>query len=298
MEIKDLTAILVVAMVGCILVAGFVPVFATSTTEALSVENEGTPFKLMSEAPENPAIVVSLVDGKIVIESDGEIMPDMNYALYGACTLVYGETGFIRINPAGQIRGFADNFYGVNVTDSVTVTITFSGDNVILTPSTGTAKTVPIKPTAYIGNGSYVQTVSPYILDDSVIYLAGNTNYDGVTHYISYVGFGVYDDLSTLTVYSDIGEGVTVEDLTHTVNVTHKCTNLYKLDNVQFTATDSNDRTYNATFSFIIAPAIIVYENPSYAGDGTSDIISMIPFILVAGITIFFVSAVLVRRYV
>lgn len=282
-----------VIMVGTV----FVSTLSPYSQAEMTYENEGTPFKLMDEAPENPAIVVSLVDGKIVIESDGEIMPDMNYALYGACTLVYGETGFIRINPAGQIRGFADNFYGVNVTDSVTVTITFSGDNVILTPSTGTAKTVPIKPVAYIGNGSYVQTVSPYILDDSVIYLAGNTNYDGVTHYISYVGFGVYDDLSTLTVYSDIGEGTTIEDLTHTVNVTHKCTNLYKLDNIQFTATDSNERVYNATFSFIIAPAVIEYDNPVYVGSTLSMIFDILGLVAGLGVLMFAVGYYLYSRW-
>lgn len=296
MEKTNLLTLVVTLTVGIILAGSLLmPVISDATTPTYTIENDGTPFKLISEA-ENPTIVLSKVDGAIVIQSDGETVENPDFTLFGAASIVYGETGFIRLNPAGQVRGFADNFYGVNVTDTVSVTITFSGDNVILTPSEGAAKTVPLKPTAYIGNGSYVQTVSPYINDTSTIYLAGNTNYDGVSHYISYVGYGVSDNLSTATVFSDLADAATIESLTHVVNATNISANLYKLNNVQFTAIDSTDREYNATFSFLLAPHEIVYNNANYMGADYVGIIAAIPVILIASLVVASAGAIFLKR--
>lgn len=296
MESKNLLTLTITLVVGIILAGSLLmPVISEATTETYTIENDGTPFKLISEA-ENPTIVLSKVGGAIVIESDGETVENPDFTLFGAASIVYGESGFIRLNTSGQLRGFADDFYGVNVTDTVTVTITFTEDNAIMTPSTGTAKTVPLKPTAYIGNGSYVQTTSPYINDTTTIYLAGNTNYDGVNHYISYVGYGVSDALSTATVFSDLGTGVTVESLTHVVNATNISANLYKLNNVQFTAVDSNDREYDATYSFLLAPHEIVYNNAGYMGAGYVGIVAAIPTILIAGLVVTAAGALYLKR--
>ena len=288
---------LIITLVVGIILAGslLVPILNDAAQATYTIENEGTPFKLISEE-DSPSITISKVDDAIVIESDGETVTNPDFSLFGAATVVYGEAGFIRLNPAGQLRGFADNFYGVNVTDTVSVTITFSGDNAIMTPSSGTAKTVPLKPTAYIGNGTYVQTTSPYINDTSTIYLAGNTNYDGVTHYISYVGYGVTDELSTTTVYSDLGEDVTVESLSHTTNSSKITTNLYKLNNIQFTATDNNDREYSATFSFLLAPKEIVYNNPGYVGAGSAALVAAIPVLVIVALLVVAVGAVARRN--
>ena len=78
--------------------------------------------------------------------------------------------------------------------------------------------------------------------------------------------------------------------------MTNICTNLYKLDNVQFTATDNDDKEYTATFSFIIAPGEITYLNPTYGGDTVASVIAILPIIAIMGIVLAVVGVAVANR--
>ena len=298
MEKTNLLALVITLTVGIILTgAVLAPLIEDYSAETNTYENEGTPFKLMAEAPETPTITISKVDDKLTFISDDEAISSPDFSLYGNVTIVYGTAGFVRLSESGQLRIFQENVQGLTISDTVSVTITLTDTNVVVTPSDGSAtRTVAIKPVAYIGNGSYVQTVSPRINETSEIYLAGTTNYDGVTHYINYIGYGLTEELTTLTVYSDLGNGVTVEDLEHTVNATNLTTNLYKIDNIKFVATDSDDREYESTFSFFIAPKDIVYNNPNYIGEQYTSILGAVVILVIVSLVLAAASALYLKR--
>ena len=319
MDTKELTAILVVAMVGCVIVAGFVPVVGESVTASTTFANDG--YYTMDKLDENTARVIEwekaspnqiTIDGEPFLMSFAEL--NKSYTLVGSETLilryqaeatttglqVYSSEGYVSFH----LNTSADNG------DKVTVTIENNTLSFVTNGTTPLTKTYTSLGTdGYIingdGTGDYAvmkkSNVPANVLGDSNIRLIGVCVRGGPTG-IAIYGNGTIDDGITLsTIYSASGITVTYSEPVANDTAVNGYVDLYKLNNYTFTITYTNGQdtgTYDATYSYFIVPVSVTAEKTIHADDNTASIISMVPFILIMGIVLMFISVVLVRRYV
>lgn len=292
MESKNLIGAIVAVTVGIILIGTVLSsAVAAYSNETLTYTNEGTPFAAFDD--ETHTIVVSYDGSKYVITTDGEECELPDLSLYGAATIVYGDDAFIRLSKSGQVRGYINGamVQGGNVSASVTSTIVINGEGATLTFS-NTTNTMAFTPYAYIApEGEYVLSVSPCVTDDSII-IGGITVID--TEALGFVAHGTISDLTASVVYIDGFGDVTVTDLDWTVNTSKVTTNLVKIDNVTFTATMSDDSTFTGIYSYFLAPASVVYDDPDYLGAANVAILGVV--VVMSIIAVLMIMVNIVRR--
>lgn len=289
MDTKELTAILVVAMIGCVIVAGFIPVVGESVSATTTFENEGIYYMT------NPAesMHVEYTGGTSWVIDD----EPLNYTSIGATNIVVFDNSFIRNN--GQIRGTVNTGW-----DNADVVI---GNGTITGTANDGAVTVNYTyDTVYIATNdksSWIMTKptnTTYIKGDSELIGMGLTGVkDGlnVDHYITcYVT--VNDLEATVTTNST---SVTISDIVLNTVAVNGYIGLYEFNSVTFKATwtDTNGTAItDCTYNILIAPSTVTAEKAIHADANTASIVSMIPFILIMGIVLMFVGVVIVRRYV
>ena len=303
MEIKDLTAILVVAMVGCILVAGFIPVVGESVTATTTFENDG-PFNYGVFTPDDDyTLEYATADGSLIV--NGEPVPAFNvlnkaYSIIACDNYIarYGRTagGYFM-----QCLGTDTN--GVNFADSgVTAIVTISEGKLSVTwvkaDSTTVTKIVDFDEMyAIVPNENVaimkVSTDEVYIKGDSALYASGVTQ---VSVWYNIIHFeGNYND--GITISSPNLPDATFSNVTWNIEPVAGYVDLYKLTSIEFDIT-YNDTVTHAVYSYFGVPSTVTAEKAIHADANTASIVSMIPFILIMGIVLMFVGVVLVRRYV
>lgn len=307
MEIKDLTAILVVAMVGCILVAGFIPVVGESVTATTTFDNrDGALFeveKITADSTYSFEWVYTdpthaTVNGDIISLKNATVICSTNSFL-----IRYGQDG-----PSGyylQSVGGGLAIYG-SETNKTTLTITANAGTITAVVanegSSPTTKTIDfVEGYGIVANGSYVMkspTQNAYMLSDSPIVAMGLTSLDGVWSNMFQIT-GTIENVDVIQVYPNPAT-YTISNVAVNSNAVNGYNDLSKLSSITFTATQIEDtsKVHNCTYNFFIVPAEVTAEKTIHADDNTASIIAMIPFILIMGIVLMFVGVVLVRRYV
>lgn len=317
MEIKDLSAILVVAMVGCVLVAGFIPVVGESVSATTTFENEGYFYMQKITADDStPHVLYYETDGtntNLTYELDGVEIPKTNWPTspLSVTLATDGESWVMRASANSEYVGLQGvgstlNFGGH---DTRTTTVTFESGTVtmertIYNPDTGQTSAGSTLTGTYTDLWIYSPTPTAYVMkmaDKSAYMLADST-------YLA-MGITLVSQWNTaIKITGDVNEFdasiVYPPNVTTTVtnDEIHKTTvngynGLYSLDKLTFTISDGTT-TVDATYSYFIVPAKVVAEKAIHADDNTASIVSMIPFILIMGIVLMFVGVVLVRRYV
>lgn len=302
MDTKELTAILVVAMVGCVIVAGFVPVVGESVSASTTFENDGY-FKL-DKYTDSYTFEWDYNDPSKLVINDETYEYTNTSGL--ALSIILGERFAVRLADNNANISFfgAGTFVPANATYP-NITVTYTGGTLTVTNGTNTKVISDVAEIySYAKDGPYVmkKSTSPAYLNsgseiiaDSEIYASGQT-FNG-TNYIFWHMAGTIDNM----VYPDtFDSALTVTNETIHGSYTAGYNDLYTLDNITFTATASYQSgvTYNITASYFVVPAEVTAEKTIHADDNTASIISMLPFILIMGIVLMFVGVVIVRRYV
>lgn len=293
MEINRFVTVAIGVFVAAIVILSIAaPVIHAGTAETLTYTNEGTPY---AEYDGEQHIIKLSYDGTdLTITADGVECQNPDFSLYGSATIVYGSDGLIRLSSNGNVRGFADNLYRLNMTSGVDVTITIGATTTVVSDGTTTLN-VPLTPLAYIApTGDYVLSVSPCVTDDSII-IAGTTDYSG-GYFASTLANGPIDDLTVANAYCWFGEGVTVSNVEAVVNSSAVSGNLVKIDNVEFTTEASNSNEYTAVYSYFLAPAVVEYNNPNFIDSTVTTIAGMLPVLMLVGVMLFVVGTYVTNR--
>lgn len=303
MDTKELTAILVVAMVGCVIVAGFVPVVGESVSDSTTFNNAG--YYRMAEVENEPITMFwdHANPDKLTVNDD--IIDLSTVPTNKVVTVLVTDKTIVRYAPISSdtlFQVYSDSGYlgaGVNAGTDMTITI----ENGTLTAFNGTTTY-----TKTISNGYYANNTGNWIMkydgetafihdSDSIIVLAGNTKVGDVNIGI-YAQGNITDGLDIETVQTDsVLRTPTYGEVTFNYTAVGGYLDLVKLSNCQFTVT-LDDTTVNATYSYFLVPYEVTAEKAIHADDNTASIISMLPFILIMGIVLMFVGVVIVRRYV
>ena len=282
---------LVIALVvGGLLVGGLlIPTVQGMTEPTKTYENMGVPFALMDD--NEHTMVIENVGGEPKYTVDGVVIEkNPEYLFNSQSTVIYGTDGFLRVWKVGgsvdRLRVQAEERININLNAGESATFTFDSTNI-----TGNNQTVAIKPVAYLSNGSYSQLINPVVKDDSVIYIAGLTEQltigGNTNQFVGVCASGTLDDL-TFTV-ADIGPTtptVTVTDLDYTVSTTDLGNGLKKIDDITLTITWSDDGTSIVHYTYFIAPAEIVYDNPAYIGSTNAVIMGVVSLLGIVALVV------------
>lgn len=300
MNANDLVKLIVGVAVGALMLSAIlVPVTSDSTTATYEKINEGTPYAEYDG--ESHTIIVSLESNTLGITTDGEPC-EIPVGYNSSATIVYGNAGYVRLAVGstgyGNVRVYvSETGNSLTPTAGSPVTITIESDSVTIAKNT-TTYTASFVPLAYIASsGDYVLTTSPYVTEDSVIYIGGTTTYSN-NRYISFVGYGDTNDLTATTAFSapSSDSTVTIEGVTTSVNTSPVIADIIQIDTVVFTANLSDESTLNGTFSYFLAPKTVQCANPNYAGDDIASILGVIPILVTVGLILGVVGVAFSRR--
>lgn len=325
MEIKDLTAILVVAMVGCVLVAGFIPVVGESVASSTTFVNDGY-YTMDAITEETVRIIEWEKSTPNILTIDGVSMNmswtdvTKSYTLIGSEEMVFryergaNNTAGVQLFSTTASASYLSFHSNTSAETGDKVTITLESETV----SFVTNGTNPINKTVTnIGTDAFVinptndgdftvvmkkANIPAYVLNDSIIRFIGVSVISGPNG-IALYGIGTIDDgIDISTIYtSNTTTNVSYSEPVATVTEVNGYNDLYSLDKYTFTISYTDNgtpKTFDATYSYFLVPAEVVAEKTLHADDNTASIVSMIPFILIMGIVLMFVGVVLVRRYV
>lgn len=294
MEIKDLTAILVVAMVGCVLVAGFIPVVGETVEPNVKIINEGA-YNL-TDNDDNYTIIYD-PSGKYII-GDKEI--PFSDLPADSITIASAKNMLLRFqNWSAQSYNlwlFVDGATPVviaSVLNDSPVTITFNNGTFTWGENTS-SYTSDDSVRIFNPDGAYTMTKyneSATILKDTTVIVGNGTTLVNAWTNRFYIE-GTTDDITVTPA-----TGITVSNVQVNTTDISSLKDGVKLDSITFTATDG-ENTVNATYNRVIVPIEITAEKAIHADENTASMIAMIPFILIMGIVLMFVGVVLVRRYV
>lgn len=313
-----MTAILVVAMVGCILVAGFIPVVGESVSATTTFENDGY-FRMTHYGTDADVVLTWSVDNPTQVVVNDVVVP-VNYDVVGGAVTVVADTNFIsRLNSPSS--GYSLSYIGVGGgthTATVSASYTFSNGSATIVNTIVGGETETYSATyedIYVPSidGEFTMKKydeSAYINEDSFIFAYGNTRIKNSTGgVIASPGIGFEFSGSIADgVEGRVWRGpdtVTVADEQINYASVNGYIDLYSFDSITATATYTetvDDETVTTdtllTYNYLLVPYQVTAEKAIHADDNTASIISMLPFILIMGIVIMFVGVVLVRRYV
>ena len=307
MDTKELTAILVVAMVGCVIVVGFIPVVNESVTATSDFENDGY-YHMEKYGTDTDLTIAWYHTNPKKINVNGEDY-EPNTPINQWASIAIGDNWYFRYADGGantyvQVTYGGTNYLSGSVTAGSDVVVTcengtatlkqYTGDTVTNTQTVGYTEIYAISD----DSGSYVMkksTETAYMAEDTEFIGLGSTGMGETGRAVLKVS-GSVEDGATVEVIASTPAGATVSDIE--VNVTSLTDYIgFALSTITFTLTVDNT-DYPATYSYFIVPATVTLEKAIHADDNTASIISMLPFILIMGIVLMFVGVVIVRRYV
>lgn len=298
MDTKELTAILVVAMVGCVIVAGFMPVLNETVESDTTFTNKG--YFYMDKITDSTVrtIVVDSTDLNTILVDNVAVS---NGSTGIGATIVCSDNWLIRTTNAGA-QVFTSSGAGAGTSSSQPImTITIEAGQVEVTASSTQTLTftegfaITNQKSDWVmksANASAYMVAGSDIVDSELTAMgrssAGGNNAIGIRITGTVLDVDISEFTNTSVVFGEPTINAVAID---------GYNGLYQLTDIQFTGT-INDNTSNVTYNRFIVPAEVTAEKAIHADDNTASIISMVPFILIMGIVLMFIGVVLVRRYV
>ena len=303
MEIKDLTGILVVAMVGCILVAGFIPVLNNTVDPDTTFINVGR-YYVTTELEDDVTITMNYdIDGTTrQWYIDGDLLtyePTTTGPEYAQITTVTGTDNWV-FRTDGRYRGLTS---GTGASD---YTLTVTNADITLGGITGNAPlfVATTKEADYVLSNDITHV--RYVKGDSELIACGYTSIgvkdadgdDPAVTTNAVISFtGSIDDGFDINVY-DTSYTFTVDNIVVNATAHSGYIDLYDFTSVEFDTVSEYGVTTHCTYSVLAVPASVTAEKAIHADDSTATMIALLPLILIMGIVVMFVGVVLVRRYV
>lgn len=286
----SITAVIVIVVLAGVLI----PTLNDSTSSTLTYTNKGVLFALAdAEDADTHTIVVDSTG----LTSDGDTIDASPY-LSGDYTIVFGEHSIIRYSPStGRVdlggtvaEGTTQQFTTIRSASSEeTLTLTITGETMV-TVNGETTKTIEDN-WAYVSNdGTYSYCVNPCVTPTDRI-IGGGVTYSPFSGATVICFDGTIEGI-TAGIYRSSPTATLTDTEVVTSNVT---TNLYKIDAIKFTATQS-DTERVATYTYFLAPAEVTYENPAYVGSSGSAILAAIPALVIVALILGVVALVLRSR--
>lgn len=273
------------AVIGILVFAALlIPVINGATDTEATINNKGAKYALY-ETGETHTITFT-ADSMI---TDGVAQPIPDTSVYGGATIAYGEGGFIRISYDnnlywwGSVGGSGSQRY-LGPATSITITIDDTGrlDTTGASTNRGFGGTV-VYPNP---NGNLALTYNPYVLEDSHIYGAGATTVGGVSYGVIWDG-----TISEITATGTYPPDQEFGDIT--VTTTNPATNLLKVSSVVIPDVTAGE---SFTYTYFYAPATLTYDNPGYVGVDASEILGVVPLVLIISLIMGIVGVALYQR--
>lgn len=278
---KNLAKLVMILTVCIVIIGGtLAPYVDNVSAETKTYTNEGMPYAAVDD--DTHTIVVT--DSSI--EVDGEEIDQSLFPDYTSLSIVYADAGFIRlitnsvvvnVTFSGSTKSFSYSGY--------TVTITIVGDAATITTTEGSSTATVSDVNYYVATaGDYVLSENPYVNGESVIYGAGSTSFSTPNTVIYTVWSGTIEEISAEVLRTTNGSSVVSST---EVNTTNDTSNLYRVDSVlvNYTATYSGtDYSTTSTYTYFLAPAEVVYDNPDYLGSTNAVILLAIVVITIAAL--------------
>lgn len=285
MEIKTIVTVIIAGMLGAVVFAGLLPVFADTSSSDTTFKNEGLYYM------ENPTDTVSV---KFLGNTDWEIDGEpLIYTPNGATNIIVTESIFIR--NVGQVRG------GLYQTWQ-SADLTISGGTI-----TGTAMVSGVETSInYPYDWIYVATNedSPnimtdpakdtYIVEDSVIIGRGITAIKDSDGNNQFVNFSVDVENMTATVSTTIS-AVSISDVVLNTEEVNGYNGLYKFTSVTFDA-KWGDYVTPVTYSIVIAPSEVTAEKTIHPDGPTAALLNLLPVLIAIGLIVGIAGAIFVKR--
>lgn len=312
MEIGKLPMAIVgitIAVIVCAVV--LIPVVSESTQVNDTYSNEtNSMFKVEKITTDSPYLFVWDIANRTVATINGEQIPLTASTLI--CTTndyllryTYNTgTGNASIQSVGGSLGIILSTSNAT-TGSITVDNTTNDGyltfTVVKDGGSPTVKTYEIGDTYGISNkGDYVMKSSSqvaYLKGDSDIVAMGLTTFNGEYATGFYVS-GTPDDGFTAVNFYPVPATVNVSDLTSDLATVYDHLDLYTLKEIKFKMTSVADPTItaNATYSFFIVPNEVVAERSVHPDATTSQLINVIPILVIIGIVMLAVGTMIYYR--
>lgn len=306
-----------VGIIVAVIVASVVliPIVNGMTEPTKTYYNGGMPYA----SPDTEDHTILVTDDSITVDGDPvdtSLFPG-NFANY---TLVFSESGeFVRLDySANEIRvvlsAVLPTQYPLNSDETVTIAI--SGSTATISSSDTTKPTKTISDVLYYisTEGDYVLALNPHVSDESVLYGAGQTNFNVTQGTVASYTFtyaawsGTLDDLSGTVIYVSTISGAEItyttanSSISSVVATTTQAdgSDLLRVDSVAvnyaLVGSDSETYTPTATYTYFLAPAEVVYDNPNYVGGMTATILAVIPIFIILAILMGVVGMFLYRK--
>lgn len=289
-------ALLLTLTVGVIMVGALVaPIVASYGYETSTYYNEGMPYAEVDDETH----VITVTSDAIKVDN-AEIDTDLFPSGFTAYTIVYGEETFIRLSTYDvTIRGAdSGNIWTMSYADGETITISILGSVATVTSSDTDVTSRSISDALYYvsTSGDYVLSLNPVVLSDSQIYGAGQTHWTA-----SDEGYPANLDIYTAwrgTIEAITGDLIYVtasySDTSITgfeINTTEENNGLYTIDSilVNYSVTYTETSTeYEpvSTYTYFLAPAELVYDNPNYIGFGVAGIMGALVVVCILSLVV------------
>lgn len=295
MQTKELIGLVVVGLVGCIIVAGFIPVLNETVDPDTTFTNTG--LWRMKEITQGDEWTYDGTTWSYNGDSTG-------IAKLGSNALL-GDDWAMRSN--GQLR--SNN--GAGNLSNATVTVTVSDLVQITGSGLQGSGTHDLNGYGVALDGAFIMSdytnTNLYANGDTLLYGTGATSITG-TNFICHVEATINGG-ATFTIMDAYNSPTITDVVISNAKVNYTAVDGYKdlyrvtsiTCDIACNSTSGGETTActgTITYSSIVAPYQITAEKAIHADANTASILSMIPFILIVGIVIMFVGVVLVRRYV
>lgn len=292
-----ITGLVIALVVGGLLVGGLlIPSIEGMTATEATRTNTGAYFT----TPDGGEHEIIISTDTITYDGKTCIYPDLG--LYGSATALIGSDWFLRLERSGSgvsfiVAGPNQQYDNLGNSTNGNLTITINGESVNMTGPTNTIAKSTLQYTI-ADKGDYVLSHKPYVLENTT-FIGGIRNNTGNGDIFEIVSGTLNDPAGISTTscrcYSnDLGLGA-VSSSEYTINLTPVAENLKKLAQIDQTAEityTGGTATANITIDYVIVPAKIVYDNPSYIGNTNAVIMGVISLLGIVALIVLAANAV------
>ena len=300
MDPKSFTGVVIGTVIGVLLISTLlIPFINEGTAAEKTVTNEGAFFT----TPDGENHTIVLTGGKLTYDGEDCILPDLS--LYGGATIMCGEDWFVRITGtdyssvlvvvAGPPQQYA-NMGTVTTADTMTMNVT--GDSVVIVIGESTQTRTGVE-YMIASKGDYVLAHDPYFIEETTF--TGAIRNQQQSHDIMEIVSGTFTsediDAELCRLYNFTTTATTtISETSFVVNSMTVNGDLKKLNDITQSLTTADGMTGNITIDYIIVPAEITYDNPTYAGSDAASILGVIPILVVVGLIVGITAVLYTRR--
>lgn len=282
---KNIVGLMVALVVGVLMVGTLLaPTVSSMTPATLTYENEGSFFATPDDG--NHIIVFSeeyaTVDGV-------EVEYPVGFGTGNArnATVILGDNWMFRLD-SNMLRlviaGPENSFINMGAIAS-DITVTISGDS--LTYTYNNVETTLDNLKYYLSSeGEMVLCYNPYVTEDSLIIggIRNNNNTANADIFETVSGTvadGFTAEICRVLIYDATPQTGTVTTTDWEINTSEITTNLLQLDSINQDLKFWTDATATVTLTYLLAPSVVVYDNPNYIGSLAAPVLSAVIVVLI-----------------